>query len=291
MADPNWLMSTIAQTTAAIVAIVGGFIVSRLISMSIEKESLLSRLKDINTEYEFKNNLLVDLNKRILDKDCSDFINDSINDIIENVGDISLENLLRKHNCNLSETDLKPYYDNAVKDVREAFDFYTKISDGDYDDSDFDEIIEKENLIIEGKKKEIFRMVFDFIEEAMGNKTYSNLPNITPLSEQQIYSQTIQKKEYLYIECDWLKKQKSLIEYKLALFSRPLSMFWGVAVFIYFIIVGIIYPVSFLPVDSEQFNYCQRNLVINLFYSGLLGVSLYLVISILKLTRNNRSKL
>ena len=43
MSDPNWLLSTLAQSTAAVVAIVGGFLVSRLVQLSSEKEGLRRR--------------------------------------------------------------------------------------------------------------------------------------------------------------------------------------------------------------------------------------------------------
>jgi hypothetical protein len=40
VADPNWLLSAVAQSTAALVAIVGGLIVARLISLSAERTTL-----------------------------------------------------------------------------------------------------------------------------------------------------------------------------------------------------------------------------------------------------------
>jgi hypothetical protein len=45
--DPSWLLSTTAQSAAAIVAIVGGFLVSRLVSLVGEREGLLGRKQEI----------------------------------------------------------------------------------------------------------------------------------------------------------------------------------------------------------------------------------------------------
>lgn len=42
--DPNWLYSTIAQSSAAIVAILGGFITHSVLTLSAEKRSLKSQL-------------------------------------------------------------------------------------------------------------------------------------------------------------------------------------------------------------------------------------------------------
>lgn len=44
-ADPNWLYSTIAQSSAAIVAIIGGFITATLLRLAAERKSLINRLE------------------------------------------------------------------------------------------------------------------------------------------------------------------------------------------------------------------------------------------------------
>ena len=44
--DPNWLYSTIAQSSAAIVAIIGGFITATILARRAEKTSLLNELSD-----------------------------------------------------------------------------------------------------------------------------------------------------------------------------------------------------------------------------------------------------
>jgi len=43
--DPSWLYSTIAQSSAAIVAIIGGFITATLLRLAAEKKSLIKRLE------------------------------------------------------------------------------------------------------------------------------------------------------------------------------------------------------------------------------------------------------
>lgn len=45
--DANWFLSACAQTSGAIVAIVGGFVATRLVSMSAERSGQASRLKEI----------------------------------------------------------------------------------------------------------------------------------------------------------------------------------------------------------------------------------------------------
>ena len=43
--DPNWLLSSVAQSAAALVAIIGGFLVSRLISLSVDRGRIDEQLR------------------------------------------------------------------------------------------------------------------------------------------------------------------------------------------------------------------------------------------------------
>ncbi len=47
--DPSWLYSTIAQSSAAIVAIMGGFITATILRLTAEKRSLVKRLEYLNS--------------------------------------------------------------------------------------------------------------------------------------------------------------------------------------------------------------------------------------------------
>ena len=58
--DPSWLYSTIAQSSAAIVAIVGGFITASVLMLTAEKKSLVKQLSD-------KRKMLDSLKKNRLD--------------------------------------------------------------------------------------------------------------------------------------------------------------------------------------------------------------------------------
>ena len=55
--DLNGLISTIISSTAALVAIIGGFLVSRVITLSGEKNGILKKIKEIDKELDIKNTL------------------------------------------------------------------------------------------------------------------------------------------------------------------------------------------------------------------------------------------
>ena len=72
--DLNILISTIISATAALVAIIGGFLVSRVITLSSEKNSIVRRLKEINNELSNKQEILDRVELILLEDDVDDFI-------------------------------------------------------------------------------------------------------------------------------------------------------------------------------------------------------------------------
>jgi NADH/NAD ratio-sensing transcriptional regulator Rex len=50
--DPSWLYSTIAQSSATIVAIIGGFITHSVLTLSAEKKSLIKQHDDAKQRLE-----------------------------------------------------------------------------------------------------------------------------------------------------------------------------------------------------------------------------------------------
>jgi hypothetical protein len=59
--DPSWLNSTIAQSSAAIVAIIGGFITANVMSLTVEKNNLQKQLKDKQTTLDIYEESNVDM--------------------------------------------------------------------------------------------------------------------------------------------------------------------------------------------------------------------------------------
>jgi hypothetical protein len=52
MTDPNWLLSTIAQSGAALVAIIGGFLISRVVSLAARRDAQAHLRHDLATRLD-----------------------------------------------------------------------------------------------------------------------------------------------------------------------------------------------------------------------------------------------
>lgn len=69
---------SIAGCSATIIAIIGGFIASKLISISADRDNLLDKIKEINDELGMKSRQHNDLVEKINDDDAFDFVRDNI---------------------------------------------------------------------------------------------------------------------------------------------------------------------------------------------------------------------
>ena len=50
MTEPSWLLATMAQSAAALVAIVGGFLVSRVLTLNSERQGLERRARELEQQ-------------------------------------------------------------------------------------------------------------------------------------------------------------------------------------------------------------------------------------------------
>jgi hypothetical protein len=96
MPDLNWLLSTFAHQRPVIVAIVGGFLVSRLVTLSAERNALVSRRAEIEVLVKMKQEerkALVNENEA----EADELVSEILDDLVEARGEMSLEMLLQQH--------------------------------------------------------------------------------------------------------------------------------------------------------------------------------------------------
>lgn len=76
------LISTIISATSALVAIIGGLLVSRVITLASEKSSIVRRLREIDSEMTNKQDMLNKIELRLLEDDVDNFIKEYAEDIL-----------------------------------------------------------------------------------------------------------------------------------------------------------------------------------------------------------------
>jgi len=305
MGDPNWLLSTCAQASAAIIAIIGGFFVNGLMIIYSEKNGIISELNDINNKLSFKLQALGGLNKKKLIMDQEAFYEKCEADLIkkasiafqygEDISEIEgcFDEYYMKNNEHDREYDeLKPYFDNKIDVIKKAFLlFHSNTKDIKYINENLDNFILKNNVDIENY--DIYRDVFKAIIErneklpnrVLGNRSYINKVNskidkIKSIPKLQKYEKLISTKEALELEIKFLEQQKNQLESKINYYEKPKGLVWAMLILIYFSIVGIIFPMLLMPMSAGGFTYKCKYTVIGLFISGIVLVLTYLILSI-----------
>jgi hypothetical protein len=282
--DPNWLLSTVVQSTAAFIAIVAGFILSRLLALSAEKSGLETRVRDIELQLKIKIQTIISIKEHLLKWDATNFLEDSDALILRNKGDISLVDAMSiAANCERDEDELRPYWDDVISTTKDAFrvvnDFFSNAEGA----KDFDVFLKGLGLNLSHDHWKRYHRVFNYFIDQYESNRNSSFPNfsiLTTIPEFRTKDETGKelKRDIQKLEQDKnaLETQVSDLKSQLKNLGQPKGVTLGMVVLVYFAVVGIVIPVFLLPFPPEQFTPILQCGVFLLFFSGLLSFFAYL---------------
>lgn len=168
MFEPTALLATLAQSSAAIVAIVGGFLVSRLVALSSEREavrrqlvSVRDRLKHVREEYD-------GAHEYRLSNSQSDYFDWVIGDLVKlGVAEIDYDQFMEEHSVprGSDEEEMRPYLVEVHGRVRSAFEAVRPfITTADSPSLDLD-ALKRRTLTAPKGEQEVYEHVVDYIAE------------------------------------------------------------------------------------------------------------------------------
>jgi hypothetical protein len=122
--DPGWLLSSIAQSTAALVAIVGGFLVSRLITLASERAAAERQARDLGRRVDFLSDVAQNRQELVLEIDARRVLasGNARRRLIDSRGEVDATELIESERrsgltAELFEKDLAPIREC----IRDAF--------------------------------------------------------------------------------------------------------------------------------------------------------------------------
>lgn len=283
--DLTSLISTIISSTAALVAIIGGFLVSRVISLSNDQSFLKRKIDEINISIESKTELVNSITEYLFEDDLNDFVTKENMKLL--FKDYSLEEIIKEDEYTyLSKEELEPYFlilleikDELIKLIKEDNIAFEKIEEN---------IENKKIKYIE--RSEWYSIMFEAIIEVLTSSStgwISSIPyaSLAPSPVNPDYKIKQREKELLIYEIGFLHKQK--LEQQKAI-NDQLETKWvwsGIGVLIYSSIFGILYPATLLPYNTKIYNDEQTKIfLLILFGSCLLAIFIYLIFAIYKIT-------
>jgi hypothetical protein len=291
MTDPNWLLSTIVQSSAAFVAIVAGFIISRLLALSSERSGIQARIRDLELQVSIKTENIDSLEKSLLTWDAEDFLEDSdvVDKIIESKGQISLTDAMKLVTyLNRSEDELRPYWEDAIKVTKEAFHLIEEnLTEFLVESENFEVLLKNLGVNISSYRLKIYRQIFGFyLSEyekrqnpfgAMMNSIANiRMPDFRSASEANSYETLKRDIENLKRDRSALDIQVSDLRIQLQQLGQPQGVTLGIIFLFYFSLVGIVVPILLMPFDTDKFTSYHKWAIIIFFVSGLIFFFVYL---------------
>lgn len=296
MVDANWLFSACAQTAGALVAILGGFIVSRLVSLSSQRNGLRSRLREVVRREELAKASHKSAQERLQRWKGEKFVADVLPELIDTQGGVALEELTRKYETwDMSEKELAPFFEEAVRVVRDAIAYFQAHPVlGNARDS-FDEYAKVLGISLTKSEREVYeRIYYDKRREAMSSMGQLQEPIFRLTGFRDPEMEQLRASEYgvLLRSCQEaardisrLAAERRVIKEDLSRLGQPSGVGTGIAILAYLTVVGVILPLCLLPLDIHRNYVFLKWLVLALFFLGLSAFMAYLYFTFLWTTK------
>lgn len=301
--DLNILITTIVAATSVLVAIIGGFLVSKVISLSSERVATQNRLTEINNNITIKKNLLDKVNKWLLWDNADNFIRDNHEKLYHNIK--PLEKLIKEDDgeTKLTTDELTPYINVFYEIKAEVLDIIDNYNQ-DSIPSNFHKLVPNRTYLKRPAQKDWYDLIYDIYYQAlpaekprydplgltsirpMSMPNIKNLNHAINIPRQKKRRSKVDEQNKLNNKLHELDVGKDEIIRILNNYGRPEGLWWGLLVLFYACLVGIIYPSLLLPYPLDYYNDVQTKiLLLSLFFSELLVFLLYLAFNIHKLTK------
>lgn len=288
--DLNGLISTITTSTAALVAIIGGFLVSRVISLSSEQTGIKRRIREIDNDLLAKQELLRSVENYLLEDDAKDFLKENIEKILQKE---SLSLIVNEDKYNYrSEEEMKPYFDEMKIIIEELYSLFDHLDELDEEFDDF--YIKNKQHLKDLEKRDFYQIAYEGMMDWINSQSQTHTPlglasfNIRSVSNLPTanfeYKDKKKERGRLIDDIRVLELQKEEQKKILGDYGKPRWVWGGLAVLIYACIVGIIYPSILLPYPANTYNdSLTKVFLLILFFSQLVGLFVYLGFAMYKL--------
>lgn len=278
------LLSTVAGCSATIIAIIGGFVASKLITLNTERNDAITSLNEVLEELSFKQNKMDELIKKVTEDDAMDFIRKNIIEFVKNTKLVDLYK--EQDRPKICYVDLLPFWDrcnNSWQNVKEVI--LDKNFNNDVNKDGLPNVLVKDlgdfDYLICKYAIEAYEDYIEKISRQMHGGLYMPSLNMKsyqmPFSINRWYNEAISEIEKLKDSIDWLNFQKQQLTHRISAISKPKGMKAGLIIFCLYSIVSIIIPLTLMPFSTNDYQLyiSVKKAIITLFCIGLLVVFIY----------------
>lgn len=264
--DYSSFFYSIAGCSATIIAIIGGFIASKLISISADRDNILDKIKEINDELNVKTKLHKDIIKRLNDDDALEFVKDNISMLMDAKSVDVVYKPEEKPTLDYFTTE--QYWGRALKLCEEIAGLDVKQFEKVNSDKVPIEIAKKYTNEFEyGVCKKVFHELNKSVKRSYQNpfdfSSSIDIEDIGPINTW--YQQKSDEAEKLENRIAELEFEKRQYEEKKKQVRKPRGMMSGLILFIVFSILGVFLPLICVLVNGVLNSMCMAIISLCLF--------------------------
>lgn len=320
--DPSWLLAAVMQSTAALVAIVGGLVVSRLLSLAAERSTLERQIAMLNGRMNQASREAERLRSEMVAADAAKAIDDWLDALLKSgKPDLPNEELLEVRNPGgwLVEdyephiTALKREFRSVVEEIIRLHneDRFTDLEDTDLP-ADCDDLRQfGVDVPSEPEHKDIWDTVLTEwrngeIAERRKSRPRNPLGGVFDMPHYDLSAITLpddvrrsaalhrrneDEREYLarVAEADALDSEIEVLRASLVEATDPRRLWQGFAILVVFALLGIVYPMTLMAVGDQGTAAQSRWLVVAAFSIGLAGLFWYIALFVRDLRRRRQT--
>lgn len=282
--DLTSLLTTISSASASFIAILGGLVASKLLTISSERDAVLAKISEIDKEISAKESQKDTLQKENNDSDALDFIELNITDLLRQ---ISLERVYESStDKTLSIDTLLPYWEKSIS-------IHTQVQHSLISGISGSEIYEslkteaKREYLQDSFERSVALIIINYLEDDYNRKHLSPFSAAASVSQNMFRSSFIDRQHYEYnsrtiseltVALDSLYFQKTQYEKDKELLKTPAGISNGLNIFSCFSLVCIVLPLIFSPFETTSIHlfWLIKILFITFFSLGLLSTFLYM---------------
>ncbi|WP_144723467.1 hypothetical protein [Cellulosimicrobium sp. TH-20] len=303
MTSTPTLLSTIAAAAAALVAIVGGFLVSRVISLATERSGLDQRRADLSAELDRATARFAELDEYLLDEQVADCLSEAYDD------------LLHARPVDVAELHARLAPGRALEDVAEPLHVeavrFTAIRStlihaftGGRPDMTREEFTDSQQIRVAQGEEEDWDDVWDaLLEEHPAPSLIGDMSQFTArwmldpairgaqmqtdeiraASERTARAGLETAVEEAHHAVETLQGQAHLVDLALSRVARPVGVVGGLLVLAYVVVSGVLVPLTLLALDVTLARPAAPA-VLALFVSGIVWLMVYLWVEVRRLS-------
>jgi hypothetical protein len=300
--DLGLLLATVATAAAALVAIVGGLLVSRVVSLASERSGLIHRRDDLRGQLATERERRDELDRRWVERDADDILSGHYEELAAVPPQVALEEWIAEDGANRTSEEVLPFVEEVVRELAEAREALEPIFTPDGTKDTLSALERSGMVTIPPGKRAYYEGAYDRLEREYPYKPppdpfgvgalapiqssidYSRLTAAPIVAGSHArYHQLVRDADEAHHRVASVEVQLEQAELALARVSRPVGVGAGVGVLAYFGTVGTLVPFGMMMFEP-RLKAGAGWTAIGLFASGLAALLGYVIWQVNHLT-------